>query len=209
VRTPSSALRRRFKSAPSDTRAHCASRARTPVSRHTYPRATCTNRVRIHAATAPNPRNRTGPRVSGANSFQVAGKTDTKGCQFVSRRVRFFGILAADRLLFSRTRPDVSAYAAPQGVQRVAPALGQHKTRVLELDLYASCDNIRHYQVLAKVARRVNDAGVLHLLKLTLKASGKNGVAQGGVLSPLLSNLYLTEVDQMRERAKEVTRSGL
>jgi RNA-directed DNA polymerase len=31
---------------------------------------------------------------------------------------------------------------------------------------------------------------------------------QGGVISPLLSNLYLTEVDRMLERAKEVTRCG-
>jgi RNA-directed DNA polymerase len=74
--------------------------------------------------------------------------------------------------------------------------------------LHAYFDNIQHHQVLEKVARRVSDARVLHLLKLILKASGKKGVAQGGVLSPLLSNLYLTEVDQRLERAKEVTRSG-
>jgi RNA-directed DNA polymerase len=93
-------------------------------------------------------------------------------------------------------------------VQRVAEAIVQHKTRVLDLDLHAYFDNIRHHQVLEKVARRVNDAQVLHLLKLILKASGKKGVAQGGVLSPLLSNLYLTEVDKMLERAKEVTHYG-
>jgi len=58
------------------------------------------------------------------------------------------------------------------------------------------------------VAQRVNDPEVLHVLKLMLKVSGKQGVAQGGVLSPLLSNLYLTVVDQMLERAKEVTRRG-
>ena len=30
----------------------------------------------------------------------------------------------------------------------------------------------------------------------------------GGVISPLLANIYLTEVDAMLERAKEVTRDG-
>jgi RNA-directed DNA polymerase len=99
-------------------------------------------------------------------------------------------------------RPKRSAHEA---VQRVAEAIVHHKTRVLDIDLYAYFDNIRHPQVIAKVARRVNDGAVLHLLKLILKASGKKGVAQGGVLS-VLSNLYLNEVDQMLERAKEVTR---
>jgi RNA-directed DNA polymerase len=41
-----------------------------------------------------------------------------------------------------------------------------------------------------------------------LKANGQRGVPQGGVISPLLSNLYLTEVDSMLERAKETTRFG-
>jgi RNA-directed DNA polymerase len=43
---------------------------------------------------------------------------------------------------------------------------------------------------------------------LILKASGKQGVPQGGVISPLLSNLYLNEVDKMLEKAKETTRQG-
>ena len=102
-------------------------------------------------------------------------------------------------------RPQRSAHDA---VQHVAQALVQHKTRVLDIDLRAYFDNIRHHHLLEKVARRINDTQVLHLLKLTLKAAGKKGVAQGGVLSPLLSNLYLTEVDQRLERAKEGTRSG-
>jgi RNA-directed DNA polymerase len=102
-------------------------------------------------------------------------------------------------------RPGRAAHAA---VQRVAEAIVKHKTRVLDIDLRAYFDNVRHDLLLAKVARRVSDAEVLHLLKMMLKASGAKGVPQGGVISPLLSNLYLNEVDRMLERAKETTRNG-
>ncbi len=102
-------------------------------------------------------------------------------------------------------RPKRTAHAA---VKLVADAIVRHKTHIIDLDLKAYFDNVRHGRLLTKVAARVNDDDVMHLLKLMLKATGAKGVPQGGVISPLLSNLYLNEVDRMLERAKVVTRYG-
>jgi len=98
--------------------------------------------------------------------------------------------------------------AAHDAIKRVAEAIVQRKTRVIDLDLRSYFDNVRHDRLLEKVAKRVDDADIMHLLKVMLKASGKKGVPQGGVISPLLSNIYLNEVDMMLERAKEATRQG-
>jgi RNA-directed DNA polymerase len=102
-------------------------------------------------------------------------------------------------------RPKKTAHEA---VDRVAQAIVQEKTRVIDIDLRSYFDNVRHDRLLAKAAKRVDDDDVMHLLKIMLKANGRYGVPQGGVVSPLLSNLYLNEVDRMLERAKEVTRNG-
>ena len=102
-------------------------------------------------------------------------------------------------------RPKRTAHEA---VARVAQAIVEEKTSIIDLDLKAYFDNVQHYLLLEKVARRIQDDAVMHLLKMMLKATGKKGVPQGGVISPLLSNLYLNEVDRMLERAVEVTRRG-
>jgi len=97
---------------------------------------------------------------------------------------------------------------AHQAVNRVAQAIVEEKTRIIDIDLRAYFDNVQHYLLLEKVARRVQDGEVMHLLKMMLKVTGEKGVPQGGVISPVLSNLYLTEVDRMLEKAIATTRRG-
>ena len=100
-------------------------------------------------------------------------------------------------------RPKRTAHEA---IQRVAGAIVEGKTRIIDLDLRTYFDSVQHYLLLEKVAKRVRDNNVMRLLKMILKATGKVGVPQGGVISPLLSNLYLNEVDKMLEKAIETTR---
>lgn len=102
-------------------------------------------------------------------------------------------------------RPKRTAHEA---ISRVAESIVRQKTRIIDIDLRSYFDNVRHDVLLAKVAQRVNDEQVMHLLNLILKSTGKRGVPQGGVISTVLSNLYLNEVDRMLERAKEITRNG-
>lgn len=100
-------------------------------------------------------------------------------------------------------RPKRSAH---QAVDRVTAGILRGLTRVVDVDLSGYFDNIRHHILLEKVAPRVQDDDVMHRLKLILKANGKKGVPPGGIISPLLSNLYLNGVDEMLEKAREVSR---
>ena len=103
-------------------------------------------------------------------------------------------------------RPKKSQHDA---VVRVATAGMKGLTKVIDVDLTAYFDNIEHHILLEKVSRRINDPRIMKLLKLILKANGKKGVAQGGVISPLLSNVYLNGIDQMFIKAiKETERKG-
>ena len=79
-------------------------------------------------------------------------------------------------------RPKRTAHEA---VARVARAIVEEKARIIDLDLASYFDNVQHSLLLEKVARRVRDDAVMHLLKMILKATGKKGVPQGGVSTPL------------------------
>jgi RNA-directed DNA polymerase len=98
---------------------------------------------------------------------------------------------------------------AHQALDRVVHGLVQGLTRVIDVDLKSYFDNIRHHLLLRKLAQRVQDPEILHLVKQIVKANGSKGVPQGGVLSPLLANLYLNELDQaMEEETAKRRRDG-
>jgi len=59
-------------------------------------------------------------------------------------------------------RPKRTAHEA---VYRVAQAIDQSKTRIIDLDLRAYFDNVQHSLLLEKVARRVQDEAVMRLLR--------------------------------------------
>ena len=62
--------------------------------------------------------------------------------------------------------------------------------------------------LLEKIARRIQDPQVLHLVKQIIKVSGNLGVAQGGPFSPLAANIYLNEVDWYFEAIRNKTAEG-
>jgi RNA-directed DNA polymerase len=82
---------------------------------------------------------------------------------------------------------------------------------VLEADITACFDEIDHTALTTRVRRRVGDKRVLALVKAFLKAGilaedgamrdTTSGTPQGGILSPLLSNLALSALDEQFARA--------
>jgi RNA-directed DNA polymerase len=139
------------------------------------------------------------------------GKTRTLGIPTVKDRVVQGALKLILEPIFEADFKDCSYGYRPkrhahQAIDRVTAGILHGLTRVVDIDLSGYFDNIRHHILLEKVARRIQDGEIMHLLKLILTANGKKGVPQGGIISPLLSNLYLNGVDEMMERAREVTR---
>ena len=99
--------------------------------------------------------------------------------------------------------------SASDAVTKIKEKLKEGKTEVLDADLSRYFDTIPHDRLLKLIAMRVSDIHVIHLIKLWLKTSviedgkmsgGKKtkvGTPQGGVISPLLANIYLNLVDRL------------
>ncbi|MFI5387520.1 MAG: group II intron reverse transcriptase/maturase [Fimbriimonadales bacterium] len=101
-------------------------------------------------------------------------------------------------------------------LRRVDKLLKQGYRYVVDVDLKSYFDTIPHDKLLAEVHKYVGDGRVLALIETFLKAgifdglrqwTPESGAPQGAVLSPLLSNLYLNELDHhMARSGYEMTR---
>jgi group II intron reverse transcriptase/maturase len=91
-----------------------------------------------------------------------------------------------------------------QAMQAVWKWMNFGYTEVIDADIQGFFDNIPHDKLLLSIARRVSDGKMMRLIKLFLKApireddnerKPKKGTPQGGVISPLLANIYLNHLD--------------
>jgi len=107
---------------------------------------------------------------------------------------------------------------AHQAVDLIGKGLNRGKTEVVDADLAQYFDTIPHRELMRQVARRVSDGAILKLIKAWLRApileeteGGRRnmktnacGTPQGGVISPLLANIYLHPLDKaVNERCAE------
>jgi len=111
-------------------------------------------------------------------------------------------------------RPGRSAHDA---LEQVRANLQEGRRQVYDADLQSYFDTIPHEKLMLAVQKRIVDGAVLKLLRMWLKAviidpgkgpddppkvsRSKQGTPQGGVISPLLANLYLHWFDRLFHRS--------
>ena len=103
-------------------------------------------------------------------------------------------------------RPGRNAW---QAVQRAQGYIREGRRWVVDLDLEKFFDRVNHDILMSRLARKVKDERVLKLVRRYLEAgmmsdgvvsARTEGTPQGGPLSPLLSNILLTDLDRELER---------
>src|SRR5438270_1259099 len=102
-------------------------------------------------------------------------------------------------------RPQRSPHDALAEVRR---SVLRRMSTVIDVDLSRYFDTIRHSVLLDKIAKRIQDPQILHLVKQIIQVGGKVGVPQGGPFSPLAANIYLNEVDWFFDAIRRKTTEG-